>query len=145
MKDKLMEDLKIAMKEKDTIRKDTIQSIRATILQEEKDKQKVLDNCEIENIIAKEKKKRLDALEQFKKANRQDLVEQTEKEISIIDTYLPEQLSTEEVESIVDNIMTELNVTSIKDLGLVMKSAKQKLGNTVDGKTLSGIVKQKLM
>ena len=74
MKTKLLEDLKEAIKQKDEIRKNTIQSIRSSILQEEKDKQIELDNNGIENIIVREKKKRIDSLEQFKKANRVELV-----------------------------------------------------------------------
>lgn len=144
MKENLLQALKESMKQGDKIRKDTIQSIRASILQEEKDKQIELTDKQIEAIIAREKKKRIEALEQFSKANRQDLVEQTEREISIISEYLPEQLSSEEVELEVAKIINEVDAQSIKDLGIVMRTAKQKLGNTVDGKTLSDIVKNKL-
>lgn len=144
MKTKLLQDLKEAMKQKDDIRKNTIQSIRASILQEEKDKQIELDNNGIENIIVREKKKRIDSLEQFKKANRDELVKQTQYELEVINTYLPKQLSLEEIEQEVDNTIKELNVTSIKEMGKVIKTLKEKYGASIDGKMLSDIVKQKL-
>lgn len=144
MKTKLLEDLKEAMKQKDEIRKNTIQSIRSSILQEEKDKQIELDNNGIENIIVREKKKRIDSLEQFKKANRDELVKQTQYELEVINTYLPKQLSLDEIEQEVDNTIKELNVTSIKEMGKVIKTLKEKYGASIDGKMLSDIVKQKL-
>lgn len=144
MKTKLLEDLKEAMKQKDEIRKNTIQSIRSSILQEEKDKQIELDNNGIENIIVREKKKRIDSLEQFKKANRDELVKQTQYELEVINTYLPKQLSSEEIEQEVDNTIKELNVASIKEMGKVIKTLKEKYGASIDGKMLSDIVKQKL-
>lgn len=144
MEETLLDDLKEAMKNKDTIAKNTIQSIRAAILQEEKDKQIKVDDTIIEGIIMKEKKKRVDALEQFKKANREDLVFQTELEIKILEGYLPEQMSEEDIEFEVARIINEVDAQSIKDLGIVMRAAKQELGNSVDGKLLSEIVKRKL-
>lgn len=144
MKERLLDDLKEAMKNKDIITKNTIQSIRASILQEEKDKQIELDNVGIEAIIMKEKKKRVDALEQFKKANREDLINQTEHEIKVLEGYLPEQMSEEDIEFEVARIINEVDAQSIKDLGIVMRAAKQELGNSVDGKLLSEIVKRKL-
>lgn len=144
MKERLLDDLKEAMKNKDIITKNTIQSIRASILQEEKDKQIELDNAGIEAIIMKEKKKRVDALEQFKKANREDLINQTEHEIKILEGYLPEQMSEEDIEFEVARIINEVDAQSIKDLGIVMRAAKQELGNSVDGRLLSEIVKRKL-
>ena len=134
MKTKLLEDLKEAMKQKDDIRKNTIQSIRASVLQEEKDKQIELDNNGIENIIVREKKKRIDSLEQFKKANRDELVKQTQYELEVINTYLPKQLSLEEIEQEVDNTIKELNVTSIKEMGKVIKTLKEKYGASIDCK-----------
>lgn len=144
MKERLLDDLKEAMKNKDIITKNTIQSIRASILQEEKDKQIELDNAGIEAIIMKEKKKRVDALEQFKKANREDLINQTEHEIKVLEGYSPEQMSEEDIEFEVARIINEVDAQSIKDLGIVMRAAKQELGNSVDGKLLSEIVKRKL-
>lgn len=146
MKKKLMNDLKEAMSEKDTIRKNTIQGIRAAILQIEKDKQIEADNKLIEEIISKEKKKRVDALEQFKKANREDLITQTEKEINILESYLPKQLSDDELSHEVWRIINEQDAWTIEDdFGRIMRASKLELGNKVDGKRLSDMVKKKLI
>lgn len=145
MKQRLLEDLKGAMQQKNIIRKNTIQSIRAAILQEEKDKQKELTNSDIENIIVKEKKKRVDALEQFKKANREDLIKQTETEIEILDNYLPKQLTREEIEKEVDTYMKPLSDVSVTQMGSIIKDLKARLGNTADGKTLAEVVRNKIL
>lgn len=144
MKETLLGDMKEAMRNHDTITKNTIQSIRASILQEEKDKQIEVTDRDIENIIMKEKKKRQDALEQFKKANRDDLIMQTEREIQILEGYLPEQISIEDLELEVAKIINQVDAHSIKDIGIVMRAAKEQFENQVDGKELSEVVKRKL-
>ena len=144
MKEKLMEDLKTAMKNKDIVKKNTIQMIRAAILQTEKDKQIELDDNSILEIINKQVKQKNDALEQFKKANRQDLVEQTKLEINILKEYLPKQLSKEEVEQIVIDLSKTLGISDIKGMGTLIKSAKAKIGAGSDGKTISEVVKKVL-
>lgn len=142
MKEKLMEDLKMAMKNKDIVKKNTIQMIRAAILQTEKDKQIELDDNGILEIINKQVKQKNDALEQFKKADRQDLVEQTELEINILKKYLPKQLSKEEVEQIVIDLSRTLGISDMKGMGTLIKSAKAKIGAGSDGKTISEVVKK---
>ena len=144
MKEKLMEDLKIAMKNKDVVEKNTIQMIRAAILQTEKDKQIELDDNGILEIINKQVKQQNDALEQFKKADRQDLVEQTKLEINILKKYLPKQLSKEEVEQIVIGLRRTLGISDMKGMGTLIKSAKAKIGAGSDGKTISEVVKKVL-
>ena len=142
MKEKLMEDLKMAMKNKDIVKKNTIQMIRAAILQTEKDKQIELDDSTILEIISKQVKQKNDALEQFEKANRQDLVEQTELEINILKEYLPKQLSREKVEQIVVDLSRTLGISDMKGMGTLIKSAKAKIGAGSDGKTISEVVKK---
>lgn len=145
IKNRLLLDLKNAMKSKDVVFKNTIQSLRASILQYEIDKKVDLNNNEdiVIDIINKEKKKRLDTLEQIRNTDRKDLIEQTEKELMIISKYLPEQLTIEQVEQEVERVITELNATQ-KDFGKVMKELTTKLKNKTDGKTISNIVKDKL-
>ena len=146
LKDRLLYDLKLAMKNKDIVTKTTVQSFRAAILQYEIDNNIVLDKSDkkILDIIATEQKKRYDALEQFKKSNRDDLINQTIKEIDIISRYLPKQLTDEElVQQVVEIIQTQ-GATSIKDMGRVMKITKEQLGNTVNGKRLADCVKKQL-
>lgn len=144
MKKKLMEDLKTAMKNKDIVKKNTIQMIRAAILQTEKDKQIELDDNGILEIISKQVKQKSDALEQFEKADRQDLVEQTKLEINILKEYLPKQLSKEEVEQIVIDLSRTLGISDMKGMGTLIKSAKAKIGAGSDGKTISEVVKKVL-
>ena len=124
--------------------KNTIQMIRAAILQTEKDKQIELDDNGILEIISKQVKQKNDALEQFEKANRQDLVEQTKLEINILKEYLPKQLSREEVEQIVVDLSRTLGISDIKGMGTLIKSAKAKIGAGSDGKTISEVVKKVL-
>ena len=132
------------MKEKDAITKNTIRMIRAAILQTEKDKQIELDDNGILEIISKQVKQKNDALEQFEKADRQDLVEQTKLEINILKEYLPKQLSREEVEQIVVDLSRTLGISDMKGMGTLIKSAKAKIGAGSDGKTISEVVKKVL-
>ena len=144
LKEKLLNDLKEAMKDKDLTRKNTVQMIRAAILQVEKDKQVELTDEQIIEIIAKESKKRKDAQSEFERSGREDLIEQNKAEIAILAEYLPKQLTLEEVEEIVKTVITETGATSIKEMGLVMKTAKEKIGAAADGKTISDVVKKLL-
>ena len=96
LKEKLMEDLKEAMKEKEVLKKNVVQMIRAAILQVEKDKQIELNDDQILEIIAKEAKKRKESLADYEKSGREDLINQVKEEIEIINKYLPEQMEKEE-------------------------------------------------
>ena len=143
MKEKLVNDLKQAMKDNNTIKKNIIQLIRAAILQEEKDKQCSLTNNQIEDLIMQQKKKLLDALGQYEKANRQDLIDKTKKEIGYLSNYLPQPASEYEIEQEVKVIITEMNAT-MKEMSQVMRKAKEKFGDRANGKLLSDIVKNQL-
>ena len=142
LKEKLMEDLKIAMREKNTIRKNTVQLVRAAILQIEKDKGIEVQDSQILEIIAKEVKTKKDALIDFEKANREDLISQTKEEIKVLVEYLPKQLSEEELKQKVSEIIIKLGATSIKDLGIVMKEAKAEIGVAADGKMINEVVRK---
>ena len=144
LKEKLLEDLKECMKTKNVIRKNVIQMVRAAILQVEKDKQITLDDNQILEIIAKESKKRKDSLADYEKSGREDLISQIKEEIEILSEYLPEQLSSEELEEIIKQVIKEENATSMKDMGKVMKAAKAKVGATADGKAINEIAKKLL-
>ncbi len=142
LKEKLMEDLKNSMKNKDEIRKNTVQMVRAAILQIEKDKAITIEDDKILEIIAKEVKSKKDALSDFEKAGRQDLIDQTNAEIKILQEYLPEQLSEEKIKEELQKIIAELGATSMKDMGNIMKEAKAKMGASADGKTINEIAKK---
>lgn len=143
LKDRLMEDLKTSMKNNDTIAKNTIQLVRANILNEEKAKQDTLTDQEVENIIVKEKKKRIEAQAQFEKASRKDLVERTLKEIAVLDKYLPQLMSEYDLTIAMKEIIEQEQITQ-KDLGKLIRLTKEKYGNAVDGRMVANIAKQLL-
>ena len=144
LKEKLLEDLKDAMKTKNVNKKNAVQMVRTAILQIEKDKAIEVTDEQIIEIIAKEAKKRKDAAQDFEKSGREDLINQNNKELEILTSYLPKQLDIEEIENIVKDIIKESGATSMKDMGIVMKTAKEKIGASADGKTISDVVKKLL-
>ena len=144
LKEKLMDDLKTAMREKDEIKKNTVQMVRAAILQIEKDKGITVEDEKIGEIIGKEVKGKKDALVDFEKGGREDLVSQTNQEISILQEYLPKQLSKEEIKLEVEKVIKQLGATSMKDMGIVMKEAKAKIGAAADGRAINEVVKELL-
>ena len=144
LKEKLLEDLKISMKEKNINRKNVVQMVRATILQKEKDNNIELNDDQIMEIIAKECKKREDSLEEYKKASREDLTSQIEEEINVLKEYLPKKMEKAEIEKIVKEIIEQIGATSMKDMGNVMKLAKEKCGVSADGKDINQIAKEML-
>lgn len=144
LKDKLMEDLKDSMKSKDTIKKNTITMIRSAIKQKEVDDRIEVSEEGILDIITKQLKEKKGAIEDFAKGQRQDLIDLTEKEMEILLQYLPKQLSEEEVEEIVIETIKEVNATSMKDLGMIMKAVMPKLKGKADGNVVNKIIKKVL-
>lgn len=142
LKEKLLEDLKISMKEKNVNRKNAVQMVRTAILQIEKDKGIEVSDEQIIDIIAKEVKKRKDSLADYEKANRQDLIDQINEEISVLEEYLPKQLTDEELEEEIKRIIQEVGATTIKDMGKVMKEAKTSIGAKADGKRINEAVRK---
>jgi uncharacterized protein YqeY len=144
LKEKLTEDLKESMKSKDEIRKNTVQLIRSSILQIEKDKRIVLDEDGVLDVIAKELKKRKDALPEYEKSGRQDLIDNLKKEIEIIKGYLPEQLSVEELAVIVKKAIEDTEANSIKDMGKIMAAVMPQTKGRADGKAINEIARKYL-
>lgn len=144
LKEKLMEDLKEAMREKNVNKKNAVQMVRTAILQIEKDKGIEVEDAKILEIIAKEVKTRKDAITEFEKGGRDDLITQTKEEIEALVKYLPKQLSKEELKEKISAIISEIGATSMKDMGAVMKEAKAKIGTAADGKTINEVVKELL-
>lgn len=142
LKEKLMDDMKNSMKNKDTIRKNTITMIRAAIKQKEVDERKELNDEEILDIISKQLKEKKMVIEDFKKGNREDLVELTEAEINILLEYLPEQLSYEEVKIIVKDTIDNMGDVTLKDIGRVMKEVMPKVKGKADGSLVNKAVKE---
>lgn len=144
MKEELLKELKDAMSKKDELRKDTITLLRAAILQVEKDGQKTLTEEEMEIIVSKEVKKRKEAIPDFEKAGRNDIVENLNKEIEVLTKYLPKQLSETEIQEMIDEAIKRLGVTSPREMGLIMKDLKSKVAGKADGKLVSELVNKAL-
>ena len=144
LKERLLQDMKDAMKAKDTVRKNTVQLVRSGVLQIEKDKKIELDDEGVLDVIVKELKKRRDSLPEFEKSGRTDLIENLNKEIEVLLGYLPEQLTEEEIQVIVDETIKEVQAESMKDMGKVMGAVTPKVKGRADNKIVSGYVKKLL-
>ncbi|NDL68156.1 GatB/YqeY domain-containing protein [Anaerotalea alkaliphila] len=144
LKEKLFHDLKEAMKTKETLKKNTIQSVRTAVLQFEKDNQVELADDEVLGIIAGQVKKRKAALPDFEKSGRQELVEELNQEIAILEQYLPEQLSEEALVGLIQSVIDEVGATSMKDMGKVMSALTSKLQGRADNRIASQLVKKLL-
>ena len=144
LKEKLQEDLKSSTKNKDTIKKSVVTLIRAAIKQHEVDNRVELADDAIIDIISKQLKQRKDSLAEFVKANRDDLVEETKSEIQVLEGYLPQQLSEEELEKIVIETIAEVGATSMKDMGKIMAAIKPKTAGRADGRKINELVKKNL-
>ena len=144
LKEKLQEDLKSSMKNKDTIRKSVITLVKAAIKQIEVDQRVELDDVAVMDIISKQLKQRNDSLAEFEKAGREDLIEETKSEIQVLKEYLPQQLSEEELEKIVIETIAEVGATSMKDMGKIMAIIKPKTAGRADGRKINELVKKNL-
>jgi uncharacterized protein YqeY len=144
LKAKLGEDLKSAMRERDSVRLDAIRSVRAAITQREVDTKQELDDSAILEIIRGLRKQRVESIEQYKLGGRSDLVEKEEREKQLLEAYLPAAPDSATIESAVRAAITKLGATSVKDMGKVMAAAKDQLSG-VDGKQLSEVVKKLLL
>ena len=144
LKEGLLQDMKPAMKEKDVVRKNTMQLVRSGVLQIEKDKQVELDDEGVLDVIARELKKRRDAVPDYEKSGRADLLADLQKEIEVLLGYLPAQLSEEEIKQIVVQTIQEVGATTMKDMGKVMGAITPKVKGRADNKVVSTLVKQML-
>lgn len=144
LNEKLMTDLKDAMKNKDSIKKSVITMIRAAIKQKEVDERVELTDDDILDIISKQQKQRKDALTEFEKAEREDLIEQTKQEIELLAFYLPKQLTDDELEKIVSEAIQATNAQSMKDMGKIMGKVNEVAKGRADGKRINEMVKKLL-
>lgn len=144
IKEILMDDLKTSMKEKDTLRKNTITMLRSRIKQYEVDNREDANDDIVMQLIQKELKERSDTLESLKDSNRDDLIESTKQEIDVLMKYLPKQLSDDELAEKIAQIISDLSASSIKDMGSVMSKAKDTIGSAATPKRMSEIIKAKL-
>ncbi len=144
LKEQLKHDMKEAMRAKEIVKRDTIRSINTMIKQIEVDERIELDDNAIITLIQKGIKQREEAIVQYKTASRDDLVKAESDQIDIFSLYLPKQLSDEELESIIQNIINQAGATTMKDMGKVMNPAKQQIGGGADGKRINEMVKKLL-
>ena len=144
LEERLVEEMKEAMKSNEKVRLSTIRMIRSSIKNKEIELRKPLDDEGIQRVIQGMVRKGEDSLEQFKLGGRMDLVEKESKEIEILKSYLPQSLTQEEMIKIVDQTIQEVQATSLKDLGKVMKSVMPKLQGKADGKLINQLVKDRL-
>lgn len=141
LKDKLMDDLKESMKNKEQVKKSVVTLIRSAIKQKEVDERVELTDEDILSIISKQVKQRKDALEDFTKGGREDLIAQTKEEIEILSSYLPAQLTDEELETIIKQVMEKVGATSMKDMGKIMGMATPLVKGRADGRRINEMVK----
>jgi len=143
--DRLNQDMKQAMKNKDKETLSVIRMVKASIQNESiKLGKDALSEDEDLTILSREVKQRKDSLQEFKAAGREDLVEKLENELAILSTYMPEQLSAEELLSIVQATIQEVNATSMKDMGKVMGAVMPKVKGKADGSQIKQTVQQEL-
>jgi hypothetical protein len=144
LRERLDEDLKAAMRQKDPLRLNTIRGLKSAVKYREIELMNTLDDAGILGVIASEIKRRRDAVEQYHAGGRQDLVEKEEAEARILHGYLPQQLSTAELEAKVDEVIAQVGAKGPKDMGAVMKALLPQVQGRADGKAVSELVKQRL-
>ena len=144
LKEKINEDMKSAMRSKDVALLGTIRLILAAIKQKEVDDRILVDDSSVISIIEKMLKQRNDSIEAFKKANRTDLVDKEEFEVSVLKNYMPEQMNAEEVEKIIQEVIKKIGASSMKEMGPVMAQAKEILSGKANMAEVSKIIKAKL-
>ena len=144
LEEKLVEEMKQAMKSNDKLRLSTIRMIRSGVKNKEIELRKKLEDEEIERVIQVMVRKGEESVEQFQTGGRTDLVEKEKKEIEILKSFLPQPLSQEEILKIIDQSIQETQASSPKDIGKVMKSVLSKTGGKADGRLVNQLVKEKL-
>ena len=144
LKEKLNEDLKQAMRDKEVVKRDSIRAINTMVKQVEVDERRVLDDAEVIKLIQRGIKQREEAISQYSAAGRDDLVQKEQEQVDVFMQYLPKQLSDDELETGMKEIISEVGATSLKDMGKVMGAASKKFAGIADGKRINEMVKKLL-
>ncbi|MDD2974538.1 MAG: GatB/YqeY domain-containing protein [Aliarcobacter cryaerophilus] len=144
LKEKLNEDLKQAMRDKEVVKRDSIRAINTMIKQIEVDERRVLDDAEVIKLVQRGIKQREEAISQYSAASRDDLVQKEQEQVDVFMLYLPKQLSDEELENGMKEIISEVGATNLKDMGKVMGAASKKFAGVADGKRINEMVKKLL-
>jgi len=144
LEERLVEEMKQAMKSNDKLRLSTIRMIRSALKNKEIELRKKLEDENVVKVIQAMVRKGEESVEQFQTGGRMDLVEKEKKEIEILKSFLPQPLSQEEILKIIDQSIQETQASSLKDIGKVMKSVMPKIGGKADGKLINQLVKERL-
>lgn len=145
LKDQIMADIKAAMIAKDSVKLNTLRFLHAAIKQKEIDSRpNPLTADDVMAVLKKLVKQRKESIDQFTNAGRTDLVDQETAELKVMEVYLPAQMSREQIEQVVADVIKETGASSIKDMGTVMKAVQAKTAGSADGKTISEVIKSKL-
>ena len=144
LKERLDGDLKDAMRNKDSVRRTVLRTIISEIRNAEIAKQEALDDEGVLVVMTKQAQQRRDSIEAFKSAGRSDLVESESAELKIISGYLPEQLSEDEIEVVITEVISQVEAKGFSDMGKVMKEIMQRIRGRADGKMVSSIVTSRL-
>jgi len=142
--DRLYADLVSAMKAKDTPRRDAIRMVRAAIVNAEIDAQRTINDDEVQALITREVKRRKEAIDLFRQGRREDLVKEETIQVAILEEYLPEQMSREQIVAVVQGIIAETSATGPKQMGIVMKQTMARLKGEADGKLVNQIARELL-
>jgi uncharacterized protein len=144
LEERLVEEMKQAMKSNDKLRLSTIRMIRSASKNKEIELRKKLEDEDVVKVIQAMVRKGEESVEQFQAGGRMDLVEKEKKEIEILKSFLPQPLSKKEILKIIDQSIQETQASSLKDIGKVMKSVMPKIGGKADGKLINQLVKERL-
>jgi uncharacterized protein YqeY len=144
LEERLIDEMKQAMRSSDKLRLSTIRMIRTAVKNKEIELRKKLDDEEIQRVIQGMLRRNEESIEQFRQGGRMDLVDKESQEGDILKSYLPQALSTEEILKVIDESIQETQASSLKDLGKVMKSVMPKLTGKADGKVINQLVKERL-
>lgn len=144
LREKINEDMKAAMKARESEKLAAIRLLQAALKQKEVDERITLSDADILGILDKMVKQRKDSIEQYQAGNRPDLVAKEEFELSVLTGYLPQPLSEQEINSIIDRIVTEVGASGAKDMGKVMNALRPQVAGRADMGKLSGLVKARL-
>lgn len=144
LEERLVDEMKQAMRSSDKVRLSTIRMIRTAVKNKEIELRKKVDDEEIQRVIQGMLRRNEESIEQFRLGGRMDLVDKESQEGDILKSYLPQALSTEEILKVIDESIQETQASSLKDLGKVMKSVMPKLTGKADGKVINQLVKERL-
>ena len=145
LKEQIKADIKIAMRAKDVLKRDTLRNIQTVIKQVEVDEKRVVSDEDVEKILMKYAKQREDGIVQFKEAGRDDLVDKEKAELALVKSYLPEPMDDTELEGMLREIIAKVDAKGMQDMGKVMSAAKSAIGSRADGGRINLMVKNILL